>query len=141
MLVFSSFIKWLIFFTRTFKEVNVIVGQVQPVTIGKVHLYLFSFYFQGNLCNHTPKGKILPFRNFAFYFSYSVDFGENKWHFIHCNSDVEVLPKKPFCTLTALLVGLVAWKSHISKVQISCPLKPMAWLMYMSPSNQTFNMD
>ena len=33
---------------------------------------------KGNLCNRTPKGKILHFRNFAFYFSNSMDFGENK---------------------------------------------------------------
>ena len=31
-----------------------------------------------NLCNHTQRGKIFPFRNFAFYFSNSVDFEENK---------------------------------------------------------------
>ena len=70
-----------------------------------------------------------------FYFSNSMDFGENKWSFIHCNSDVEALPKMPSYTLTTLLVGSVAWKSHVSKVQISCPFKLMTWLMYMSPSN------
>ena len=80
---------------------------------------------KGNLCNRTPKGKILPFRNFAFYFSNSMDFGENKLPFLHYNSDVETLPKIPSYTLTTLLVGSVVWKSHISKVQISCPLKPM----------------
>ena len=31
-----------------------------------------------NLCNHTQRGKILPFRNLTFYFSNSMDFGENK---------------------------------------------------------------
>ena len=30
-----------------------------------------------------------------FYFSNSVDFGENKWSFIHCNNDVKALPKMP----------------------------------------------
>ena len=71
---------------------------------------------KGNLCNHTPRGKILPFRNFAFYFSNSVDFKENKLPFIHCNSDIEALPKMLSYTLAALLVGSVAWKSHINKV-------------------------
>ena len=33
---------------------------------------------KGNLCNHTQRGKILLFRNLTFYFSNSVDFGENK---------------------------------------------------------------
>ena len=47
------------------------------------------YIYMGNLCNHTPKGKILPFRNFTFYFSNSMDFMENKPHFIHCNSDIE----------------------------------------------------
>ena len=32
---------------------------------------------RGNLCNHTPRGKILAFRNFTFYFSNLVDFVEN----------------------------------------------------------------
>ena len=89
----------------------------------------------GNLCNHTPRGKNLLFRNFAFYFSNSVDFGENKWHFIHCNSNVEIPPKIPSCTLTSLLVGSLTWKSHVSKVQVRYPLKLMTWIMYMSPSH------
>ena len=44
---------------------------------------------KGNLCNHTPRGKILPFGNLTFYFSNSMDFVKNKPHFIHCNSDIE----------------------------------------------------
>ena len=43
----------------------------------------------GNLCNHTPRGKILPFGNLTFYFSNSMDFVKNKSPFIHCNSDIE----------------------------------------------------
>ena len=59
-----------------------------------------TLIFKGNLCNHTPRGKILPFGNFTIYFSNSVDFVENKRPFIHYNSDVEALPKIPSCTLT-----------------------------------------
>ena len=44
---------------------------------------------KGNLCNHTPRGKILPFGNLTFYFSNSMDFVKNKPPFIRCNSDIE----------------------------------------------------
>ena len=44
---------------------------------------------KGNLCNHNPRGKILPFGNLTFYFSNSIDFVKNKSPFIHCNSDIE----------------------------------------------------
>ena len=43
----------------------------------------------GNLCNHTPRGKILPFGNLTFYFSNSMDFVKNKSPFIHYNSDIK----------------------------------------------------
>ena len=55
----------------------------------------FLQVLKGNLCNHTPNGKILPLKNITFYFSNLVDFMENKQHFIHCNSDIDALPKIP----------------------------------------------
>ena len=79
--------------------------------------------------------KILSFRNFAFYFWNSMDFGENKCLSIHCNSNIETLSKIPSHTLTALLVRLPTWKSYVNKVQVSNPLKLTTWIMYMSPSH------
>ena len=56
-----------------------------------IFIFIFSRenYVLGNLCNHTPRGKILPFGNLTFYFSNSMDFVKNKPPFIHCNSDIE----------------------------------------------------
>ena len=55
------------FFTSTFKEINVIIGLVQFITINEVHLYLFSFFFHwylvkvGQMFGHTTGMHALPF--------------------------------------------------------------------------------
>ena len=96
-------------------------------SIGKLRREIYVTIHQGE--------KFCLLETLLFYFSNSVDFKENKLPFIHCNSDIEALPKMLSYTLAALLFGSVAWKSHINKVQISCPVKLMTWLIYMSPSN------
>ena len=50
---------------------------------------------------------------------------------MHYNNDIERLPK----ILSTLPIGSLTWKSHMSKLQVSYPLKLMTWLVYMSPSN------
>ena len=71
----------------------------------EIFLKLVSIKSRGIYVTIHQRSKILPFRNFTFYFSNSVDFVENKRPFIHCNSDVEALPKIPSYSLTSLLVG------------------------------------
>ena len=77
------------------------------MSLKKVYVGELLDYYKrkGNLCNHTPMSKILPFENFTFYFSNSVNFVENKQPFIHCNSDVETIPKILSYSLTSLLIG------------------------------------